>query len=70
MKRRFFCLSLLLFFLDCRSTKLLRLFSGSLQAMFVVRIFIKNKAEGSIEKVYCTTSKHGNVKRTFEVHLQ
>ena len=34
MKRQFFLVSLL-FFRDCRSTNLLRLFSGNLPAMFV-----------------------------------
>ena len=32
--KKFFCLSFLLFFLDHRSTNLLRLFSGNLPAMF------------------------------------
>ena len=36
MKRRVFCLSFLLFFLDCRSTNLLRLFSGNLPAMLFI----------------------------------
>ena len=35
MKRRIFLVCLLLIFRDCRSTKLLRLFSGNLPAMFV-----------------------------------
>ena len=34
-KTKFFGLSFLLFFLDCRSTNLLRLFSGNLPAMFL-----------------------------------
>ena len=44
MKRRiFFGLYFLLFFLDCRSTNLLRLFSGNLPAMFLLDLFT-NKA--------------------------
>ena len=39
MKRRIFLLSFLLIFLDCKTTKLLRLFSGNLPAMFLSLIF-------------------------------
>ena len=51
MKRRvFFGLSFLLFLLDCRSTNLLRLFSGNLPAMFKnIYQVDKNKKEQSLK---------------------
>ena len=42
MKRRIFLVCLFHFFLDCRSTKQLRLFSGNLPAMFLSSILLFN----------------------------
>ena len=42
MKRQIFLVCLFYCFLDCRSTNLLRLFSGNLPAMFVIMHIILN----------------------------